>query len=124
MTGEGRGQLLTQEDLLSLPADEHGGRVPNSDAGLTAVHVLGHSEPRTDSRPRGAARNAIAGHRCGSPPPYANDDEESRPAASHITGDHPTALISIRQILQIIRLKRTSPPPLCYGHHVPSIDRR
>lgn len=51
MTGEGRGQFFTQKDLLTLPADEDGRRVPQSVAGLPEVAV-GHGEPRINASAR------------------------------------------------------------------------
>jgi hypothetical protein len=50
MAGEGRRQLLAQEDLLTLPTDEHGGRVPQGIAGLPEVEVV-HGEPRINAPP-------------------------------------------------------------------------
>src|SRR5215213_551570 len=65
VTGEGRGQLLAQKDLLTLPADEDGSRVPCGVAGLPEVAV-GHGEPRINAPPRRVL-------------PHTYDGEDSRP---------------------------------------------
>src|SRR5687767_14067095 len=79
MTGEDRGQLLTQEDLLTLPAHKDGRRMPQCVAGLPEVAV-GHGEPRIN-----APLRRMVPHTC--------DGEGSRPAAvSRPSGERPAEL--------------------------------
>jgi hypothetical protein len=71
MTGESRRQFFAQKDLLTLPADEDGRRVPQGVAGLPEVAV-GHSESRINALPQRVL-------------PYTGDGEESRPVRGRVS---------------------------------------
>ena len=85
MTGECRGQLLAQEDLLPLPADDHWARLTEGGSGLPKACVLSHGEPRAGATPRcGDNLGDYVGHLRyrGVPPNCAADGERSKTLAT------------------------------------------
>ena len=106
MTGEGRGQLLAQKDLLPLSADDHWTRLTEGGSRLPKACILSHGKPRVGATPRcGDNLGDYVGQLRyrGAPPNCAADDERLKTLATLHPRERLAELTGIIEILQIYR---------------------